>query len=373
MMSQSSIRIALFIPNFEAGGAERVTIRLAQGLVERGHDVDLLVLSDRGPYRKEVDSRIRIINLGASRALFGILPLIRYLRLRRPDALLSAIFHTNCVAVVAGWLSGTKTRVVLSEHNTLGLVKSAVNRFYWNVFLLALRTIYPRADAVVCVSAGVASGLAALMPRLQPRLLVIGNPVVTDEVLRMSMEPVHHPWLEPRHSKLVLAVGRLVPAKGFDLLIAAFAEIASDFPAKLVILGDGPERPSLQALIEHHRLGDRVCLYGFTDNPYAWMRQADLFVLSSLHEGLPGALIEAMACGCKVVSTDCPSGPSEILEHGRWGRLVPVADIPALAHAISEELLSEHNSNTRFRAHAYHLAQVIQQYEKVLMNPKKST
>jgi glycosyltransferase involved in cell wall biosynthesis len=365
MMSRRA-HVALFIPTFEAGGAERVMIRLAQGLVAQGHQVDLLVLSDHGPYRVEVDARVNVINLGVTRALLGILPLTRYLRSRRPKTLLSAIFHANFIATMAGRLSGTDTRIVIAEHNTLGLIKSTVGSLQWLIFQLALRVTYPRADAVVCVSAGVAAGLAAVMPHLRPKLSVIGNPVVTDDVLRMSREPLEHPWLVSNHVPLILAAGRLIPAKGFDVLIVALAQVLRCQTAKLLILGEGPERPALQALIDKHGLSDHVCLFGFATNPYAWMSKVDLFVLASRHEGLPGALIEAMACGCRVVATDCRHGPDEILERGTWGRLVPVGDASALAHAIVEELNSKRTINTASRAQDYHLSRVILAYEKVL-------
>ena len=363
----SGSHIALFIPNFEAGGAERVMIRLAQGLVERGHQVDLLVLSDRGAYRAEVDSKVNIVNLGATRALFGIYPLIKYLRAKRPTTLLSAIFHANFIAVISVWLSGTNTWLVISEHNTLDLIKSSVNRFVWQIFKLAVRMTYPYADSVVCVSSGIANGLVVAIPRLSPNLNVIANPVITDEVLKLSLETVDHQWLAPGQPPLVLAVGRLVRAKGFDLLIEAFSQVLSKQAANLLILGEGAERTSLQAQIDGFRLSKHVCLYGFTANPYAWMSKADLFVLPSRHEGLPGALIEAMACGCKVLATDCPHGPDEILEHGTWGRLVPAGNALAIANGIIEELNSIQKVDSTRRAQAYHLSSVILQYEHLLL------
>lgn len=358
--------VSLFIPNFEAGGAERVMIRLAHGLLERGHRVEMLVLSDHGPYRGELDGRIRVVNLGVSRAWRAILPLSRYLRRHKPTVLLSAIFHVNFAAIVARWLSRSKTRIVISEHNTLDLVRSSVGYLRWLVFKLALTASYPYADSVICVSEGVATGLIAARHQLQGKVSVIGNPVVTDEVMHMSMEPVHHPWLAPDQPPLILAAGRLIPAKGFDVLIDAFIHVLAIQPAKLLILGNGPEKAALQSRIDHSGLSSHVSLYGFSSNPYAWMRRADVFVLSSRHEGLPGVLIEAMACGCKVVATDCPHGPREILEGGKLGRLVPTGDALALGSAIVDALAATHDTNTANRAHDFHIARVIQQYEKVL-------
>lgn len=341
-------------------------IRLANGLLERGHHVEMLVLSDHGPYRSELDSRIHLVNLGVNRAWRAILPLSRYLRSHQPKVLLSAIFHVNFSAIVARWLSRSGTQIVISEHNTLDLIRSSVGYLRWLVFKLALTATYPHADSVICVSEGVATGLISARPQLKGKISVVGNPVVTDEVIRMSLEPVLHPWLAEGQPPLILAAGRLIPAKGFDILIDAFIHVLTVQPAKLLILGDGPEKVALQGRIDERGLSSHVSLYGFCPNPYAWMRQANLFVLSSRHEGLPGVLIEAMACGCKVVATDCPYGPREILEGGRLGRLVPTGDALALGNAIVAALASSHNPDTSKRANDFHISSVIQQYEKVL-------
>lgn len=361
--------VALLMPNFEAGGAERVMIRLAGGLAEQGYPVDLLVLSDHGPYRDEVDPRVNVVSLHANRAWRAIPGLTAYLRERQPVALLSALFHMNFIAVIARGLTRRPTRTVISEHNTQELVHSSVGPLRWIAYSVLLRWSYPRADAVACVSGGIADGLARAMPVLRNRLSVIGNPIATPELLQLSRAPVDHPWLVPGQPPVVLAAGRLIPAKGFDVLIQAFARVVSCSQARLVILGEGPERRALAAQIEQLGLSDHVALAGFSKNPYAWMSRAAVFVLSSRHEGLPGALIEAMACGCRVVSTDCPYGPSEILEDGRWGRLVPVDDVTALAAAISEALTTPDAPDVRIRAEHYSLDHAVRAYRNLLQLP----
>ncbi len=358
--------VTLLIPNFQAGGAERVMIRLAKGLHGMGFSVNLVVLSDQGPYREEVPSGINVISLQASRALFGIPALICHLRRERPTVLLSALFHTNFIAVVARLLARSPTRLVISEHNTLDLVHSLVTRWRWIAFRLLLGWAYPRADAVVCVSEGIADGLRHVLPGLDSKLHVIGNPVVSDEVIQLSQQPLEHPWVGATAPPLVLAAGRLIPAKGFDLLLTAFAKVVARTSARLVILGEGSERAGLTRQIQRLGLSDAATLHGFTPNPYAWMRHAKVFVLSSRHEGLPGALIEAMACGCRVVATDCPHGPREILEQGRWGRLVPMDDPEALAQAIIEMLGSPTAPDARARSQHYSLKYVTHLYLDVL-------
>lgn len=362
--------VALLMPNFEAGGAERVMIRLAQGLADAGHTVHLVVLSDHGPYRNEVDARVQVHSLHATRAWRAIPAMVRYLRTHRPVAVLSALFHCNFLAVAARAihrvLGGGNPRVVISEHNTLDFVQSLVSPPRWMIFKLGLRLAYPRADAVVCVSEGIAQGLRQALPALQGQLSVIGNPVVTDELLRQSHAPLEHPWLQAGEPPLVLAAGRLIHAKGFDVLITAFAQMQPKLPARLMVLGEGPERPKLQALIDSLGLQGSVCLFGFTDNPYAWMRRCKVFVLSSRHEGLPGALIEAMACGCRVVATDCPHGPADILQSGHWGTLVPVDDAVALADAMASALQSESAPDAAVRALEFGLPMAAKAYAQIL-------
>lgn len=365
--------VALLMPNFEAGGAERVMIRLAQGLARAGHTVHLVVLSDHGPYRSMLepqDPRIQVHSLNAQRAWLAIAAMVRYLRQHRPVAVLSALFHCNFLAVIARSLAcpftNHRPRVVISEHNTLELVRTSVSPMRWYIFKLALRVTYPLADVVVCVSSGIAQGLGDALPQLKPKLCVIGNPVVTDDMLQQSYAPLDHPWAQADQPPLVLAVGRLIPAKGFDVLLTAFKQVRKQIPARLMILGEGPERQNLQVQIEALNLSDVACLHGFTPNPFAWMRRSALFVLSSRHEGLPGALIEAMACGTPVVATDCPHGPSEILEQESWGRLVPVDDAPALAQAIEATLQDKEKPNVVTRGNDYNLIKAVAEYSVVL-------
>lgn len=366
--------LALLMPNFEAGGAERVMIRLAQGLAQAGHTVHLVVLSDHGPYRSMLsaqDPSIQIHSLKAKRAWQAVPAMVRYLLAHQPVAVLSALFHCNFLAVAARALACCLTRhrprVVISEHNTLELVRTSVSSRRWQIFKLALRWAYPRADAVVCVSAGIAQGLGQALPQLKPQLSVIANPVVTDDMLRQSHEPLDHPWLQAGQPPLVLAVGRLIPAKGFDVLLTAFQQVIQQIPARLIILGEGPERENLQSQITALALTDSASLHGFAHNPYAWMRHSAVFVLSSRHEGLPGALIEAMACGSPVVATDCPHGPAEILAQGHWGRLVPVDDAPALADAMVATLQSAHKPDVALRANSFNLANAVDAYKAVLL------
>jgi glycosyltransferase involved in cell wall biosynthesis len=193
---------------------------------------------------------------------------------------------------------------------------------------------YPWADAIVAVSKGVADDLARVARLPRDRIKVIYNPVVTEALFRKAEEPLEHPWFLSGCPPVILGVGRLTAAKDFPTLIRAFARVRESQLARLLILGEGEKRDSLEKLVRELRLERDVSMPGFMDNPYAYMRKSSIFVLSSCWEGLPNVLIEAMACGCQVISTNCPSGPEEILRGGHYGKLVPVGDAEALAKAI---------------------------------------
>lgn len=200
--------------------------------------------------------------------------------------------------------------------------------------------VYSWADGIAPVSQGVADDLTQIAGHPLERMQIISNPVVTPELLEKANEPVNHSWFAAGEPPVILGVGRLNVQKDFPTLIRAFALIQQHLPARLMILGEGEERPQLEAMIDQLGLAKVATLPGFVSNPYAFMSKASVFVLSSAYEGLPTVLIEAMAVGTPVVSTDCPSGQRKFLEFGRYGRLVPVGDIKALAQAIIITLTS---------------------------------
>ncbi len=328
------MKIALFLPSLRGGGAERVMVNLARGFVERGLRVDLVLARAEGPYLSQVPKEVRVVDLGARRVLYSLPGLVRYLCRERPQAMLSALNHANIVAIWAKLLARVQTRLVVAEHNTLS--RSTQNASSVRVKLLPflIKTFYPYADAVVAVSRGVAEDLVTTTKLPMEKIKVIYNPVITPELFAKAEEPLDHPWFRPGEPPVVLGVGRLTQQKDFPTLIRAFALVRKERPARLMILGEGEERPKLEALVRELRLEEDVALPGFVDNPYKYMKRAAVFVLSSLWEGLPTVLIEAMALGTPVVATDCPSGPAEILENGKWGHLVPVGEPLHLARAI---------------------------------------
>jgi glycosyltransferase involved in cell wall biosynthesis len=295
--------------------------------------------------------------------------LVRYLRRERPEALLSVFGYVNIIALWARRLAGVRTPLFVNEQNTVSY--EAGNASSWRSRLTPqlIKHFYPWADGIVVVSHGVRDDLARLTSISRERITVIYNPsVVRAEVVEKAQAPLDHPWFKPDQPPVLLAVGRLQVQKDYPTLMRAFAQVRQARPARLLILGEGRERPMLEALIAELGLEQDVSLPGFVANPYAYMARASVFVLSSRWEGLPTVLIEALCCGAPVVSTDCPSGPREILRDGLYGPLVPVRDADALARAIGTTLDGETSSPPSESWQPYELENVVDRYISFLLS-----
>ncbi len=336
-MIRSKERLAFFLPGLYEGGAERIILNLIQAVAERGYPVDLVLVRAEGPYMDQIPESVRLIDLGAARVLTSIPALVDYLDRERPIALLSALF-ANVVALISRRLSGFPGRLLISEHNTLSSVTRNQADVRWQIYPRLAGWLYPWADEIIAVSNSVADDLAntAAIPR--NRIKVIVNPVITPDLRRKSEESLAHPWFGIGEPPVILSVGRLTAQKAFDVLIQAFSRVRKKCPVRLLILGEGQERPRLEALVRQLGLERDVYFAGFVQNPYSYMAQAALFVLSSRWEGLPTALIEALYLGIPLVATDCPGGSREILKDGAYGRLVPVDCPQALADAMEASL-----------------------------------
>lgn len=334
----SERRIAFFLPTLAGGGAERVALNLLAGMLELDVPLDLVVATTEGPYLDQVPDRIRLIDLGTARVMKAIPALAGYLKETQPVAVVSHMNHANIAAIIAKELARSKTKLVVVEHNTLSTSKSNLRR---SKFLpTMMRWLYPCAGAIVGVSQGVSTDLDTQLGFQPGTVKTVYNPVVDRQLKSKSQAPLTHPWFAPDSPPVFLAVGRLTEQKDFSNLIRAFAIVRQHQPARLIILGEGETRSALEAEIATLGIGTDVSLPGFDANPYAYMAHATTFVLSSRWEGLPTVLIEAMACGCAVVATDCPSGPQEILAGGKYGLLVPIDNSPALAAAMLQTLES---------------------------------
>jgi glycosyltransferase involved in cell wall biosynthesis len=332
-------RVALFLPNLCLGGAERVMVHLANGLAARRRLVDMVLVEAKGEFLAQLDPAVHVVDLKASRVLWAIPQLAAYFRRVRPAIVISALDHVNFGAAMAKWLSRSGIPMIAAIHSTHS-VKVMEAKGIWGALLrCCIKLCYRRAAAIVCVSGGVADDLAEMTGACRDLMEVIYNPIIDARLFALAREPLEHPWFTPGAPPVVLTVGRLAAVKDYQGLLRAFAVASHKNDLRLLILGEGPERSKLENLIEELGLRGRVALPGFCSNPYAYMARAALFVVSSVSEALPTALIEAMAVGTPVVATDCKCGPREILQNGRFGRLVPVRDIPALAEAILAALL----------------------------------
>lgn len=361
--------IAIFLPSLIGGGAERVMLNLAAGMADQGLKVDLVLAKAEGPYLKQIPQHIQLIDLKASRTLQSLPGLIQYLKEVKPEVLISAIEHSNILAIWAKKLSGVSTRVVITEHNPPSMLKHATKatRKKLGALQLFMRISYPLADQIVAVSQGVADDLKRLAPAQKIR--VIHNPVLHQDIFQKARAPLDHPWFKPGQLPVILAIGRLEKQKDFPNLIRAFALLRKRREARLFILGEGQERHALEALVSELGLQDDVLLPGFDSNPYRYIAACSLFVMSSLMEGLPTVLIEALALGARLVSTDCESGPREILADGKYGTLVPIQDSLALANAIETRLDSPATFVSQHVLKSYTYETAVQSYLEVAGYP----
>lgn len=348
-LSRGSSYIAIFIPSLRGGGAERVMVSLANDFAARGHRVDLVLVEAVGPYLSDVSADVRIIDLDAGRALFSYLPLVKYLRRNVPDVLMSALSHTNIIAILARMSANVGTRLIISERST---TLNGGNGWERRLVRRLMRRLYPRADGVIAVSNSLKTELEDRF-RLNPKFVfAIGNPVDVEQNARLAELPVNHPWMS-ESVPVIVAVGRLVDQKDYPTLLKAFFLIRKVRAVRLVILGEGPLLDSLQRFCDVNGIADDVQFVGFMPNPFSWMARASVYVLSSKIEGFPNTLIQALSVGSKVVSTDCPTGPSEILALGTWGTLVPVGNPRALADAVIEAIDNETMLNVRDRSYDF--------------------
>ncbi len=361
-------RLAIFVPNLEGGGMERVAVDLANGLVAEDVGVDLVLARASGPYLADVSEDVRVVDLDARRIRSAILPLGSYLRSERPDALLSMGFHTNVAGIVAGCLTRSRPRLVLSQHSMISAELATMPKLKRKALGFLLKTSYRRAHAVVAVSKGTEVDLRTFLGRSVPPLEVIYNPIDVEKIIRHGSVSPRHPWLIEDGTPTVVSVGRLVPAKDHATLIHAFSLVAQASSARLIVFGEGSERSRLESLVRALDLDERVDLPGFDPDPYPAMSHAAAFVLSSRYEGLAIVLLEALCLGVPVVATDCKSGPSEVLDSGRLGRLVPVGDVQALAAGMLAAIDEPRISAANDIALRYDTAVIAPRYREVLLN-----
>jgi len=337
-MNSHQEKVAFFLPSLEGGGAERVVVNLIKEFVKREIKVELVLANTSGPYLIEVSQGVKVFDLKSARVLFALPKLIKYLKTEKPDILVSSLSHANIIAILANKLAKTRVRILVREDTTLSLSSVDSVSFKTKIMPLLMKIFYRWADLIIAVSKGVKDDLVSFAKLPSHKIEVIYNPVITPELFTKAKESVDHPWFSPNSVPIILGAGRLTKAKDFPTLLKAFALVRKEIDSRLVILGEGEERKNLEKLAKELGIEGYLWMPGFVDNPYKYMSKASVFVLSSIYEGLPTVLIEALALGCQVVSTDCKSGPREILDDGKSGKLVPAGNYKELAHAIKEIL-----------------------------------
>lgn len=366
MTITSNKKISIFLPSLLGGGAERIMVILANEFCARGISVDLVLSKAIGPYLADVQPNIRIVDLNAKRLIYSIFPLIKYIRKEHPKVMLTALNTSNIIAILARILSGISFKLVISERavSSVALRDNPLMRAKLIPFLM--RRFYKKADSIIAVSAGVADDLVKKYNLNNRKISIVYNPIVTSELINLSNENFHHKWFGNQNIPVILAIGRLTSQKNFPLLLNAFSLLLEIRDARLVILGEGKLRSNLEALASNLNIEEKVSFPGFVINPFKWMKNASVFVLSSDYEGLPGTLIQAMACGTPVVSTNCPSGPNEILENGKWGKLTPVGNAGLLSKAINDTIAEEKHPDVALRAQYFDVDNGVNGYLKVL-------
>ncbi len=397
--------VAFYLPDLNSGGVQRIVLRIAKALADRGCLVDLVVCKPEGELDFLLEEKLHLHRLKPSNYLAARLAVVRadpwmawlaprvflghryrfktlswlpalakYLVSRRPSVLFAATPPLNIEAVLARRLAGVPVRVVVSERSHFSVSVPKLQRRA-KVLVPAMRRAYLQADGIIAVSRGVAEDLVHTLGIPNERVEVVYNPVVGADFSKRMREPVDHPWFCGQAIPVVVAVGRLARQKDYPTLLRAFARLREGRPARLAILGSGNARmhARLKDLAERLGLTSEVAFLGFQPNPLPYMAKADLLVLSSRWEGLPNVLIEALACGTPVVSTDCPSGPDEILAGGRYGKLVPVGDVDALAEAMAQTL--DHppaREMLRERARLFDEMRAIEAYQTILLGNSRA-
>lgn len=403
-------RISFLLDNLAGGGAERVMLNLATGFARLGHPVDVLVCKMEGSLCDKIPKDVNVVQLKASSSRLGILyalvadpasfqyvvkmaklarklpgtfrflpALIRHLKKRQPAGLISALPRGNINAVLARRFSGASTRVIVGVHINYSVQQhddQVGNKLKAQYMEHLVRRCYRQAHAVVAVSKGVADDVSEYLGIPQSRVSTVYNPIATRDIQAMAGESTSHPWLEAGDVPVILGIGRFVAQKDFPVLVKAFARIRKKLPARLVLLGgdesSAEQRLQQQRLVElAKRLGveEDFDMPGFVDNPFSYLSKAALFVLSSRYEGFGNVLVEALLCGCPVVSTDCPSGPAEILADGKYGRLVPIGDEGELAEAIYWTLKNPPDKDfLRARGEEFSVENAVECYRRVLFD-----
>lgn len=369
-------KISFLLTNLNYGGIETNTIRLIREFVERNYKIDLVVIDLKGDLISEIPEEVNLINLNRKKAHFSIFKMRDYLEKHEPDYLISAKERNNVLSYYAIKFAHVNTKLIASVRTNLELESqknmSIKENFFKKIDYFFARRIYKNVDYLVAVSKGVKDNLENFFNLSRNDIKVIYNPVVKEEINHLKNEDIQHEWFDNSKIKIIIGVGRFSPQKNFIMLLKAFnIAVKKNHDLRLVILGDGPDKikNELTNYIKKENLENKVYLPGFVSNPYKYVNGSDVFVLSSIWEGFGNVVAEALAVGTPVISTDCPSGPEEILDHGNYGSIVPVNDHKRLAKEIENILIKNINSKRLIkRAQKFSVEESANKYLKIIEN-----
>lgn len=360
-------KIAILITDLRGGGAERVVVSQANELIRRGYRVDVVVMQKNGDFLIDLHPDVNLVSLNTSRLRYSLFPLVRYIKTNKPDIIFAHIWANTIISIIASkFLTKEKNKVYVIEHTTWSQSRLASKPFISFIAKCTMHFFYPLADGVIHVSQGGAKDLAKFAGLPEEMIHVIYNGV-WHQNLNTNLDdwpslPGIREWLHGSHKK-ILAVGNLKKEKNYVMMLHAFNLLRKKINAKLLILGEGEERPVLESIIFENNMQDSVFLPGFVKNVQKFYASADLFILTSICEGFPMVLLEALAAGTPIVSVDCPSGPREILDNGKYGQLLTSYDPQNFANAMEEALLSTHNREQfRIRAREFSIEKFVENY-----------
>ncbi|MGK7943684.1 MAG: glycosyltransferase [Microcystaceae cyanobacterium] len=367
MTQSNQTQVAFYMRVLSGGGAEKVIVTLMRQLVKQGIKVDLILNVKEGPYLPQVPDAVRIIELGTPKLKAGLPKFIQYLRQERPCCLFPLLPLNTEVGIVAKILSGVPIRLIVSQRNLLSARRRSISKGIERWIPLMSVFSYRFADKITAVSHGVADDLVKVTGISRSKIKVIYNPIDHDYLHQKAQDQVDHPWFQPNQPPVILGIGRLEPQKDFQTLIRAFELVRQQHSCRLVLLGRGSERQSLTHLIEELGLKEEIALLGFVENPYAYLKRSNVFVLSSIWEGMPNVLLEALALGVPSISTDCQGkGAAEVLDNGRCGPLVPIGDPKAIADEILKVLSGDVKSCDPQWLEQFSIDKICQQYQDVM-------
>lgn len=339
------MNIVIWIYKLGNGGAERVIAELASCFSEK-NNVTILTHTSDNDYGGNVSKNVNVINLGKNvphfikpKTLFCLFGLIKFIKSNKPDVIFTTGVQHSVIILILSCVFRFSSKIIIRETNTISAQSQKSNNILDQFGPKMARLFYPMAHYIIAPSNGVAEDLCANIKNIAHKIKVVFNPVDVERIQKQAQEPLANSIKE--HKPYILSVGRLVPQKGHADLIKAWAPIYREKNIKLMILGDGSEKENLIQKATELKVQNGLLLPGFDNNPFPAMAHCEVFVLSSYYEGLPNTLLQALACGCRVVSTNCPSGPKEILQNGRFGELVAVGDTSALNIAIENALKSK--------------------------------